>query len=121
MYGVKVNGPGNAAFVIRPSVTLAIVYFGLYYCVWYLLILSTAKYPSIDATEPHRLITATQLAWVTALNAAFLVAFAIDGFFSRRSPPGLRRAHFAGLVLAVLNLALAQLLAFYAYGPISQS
>jgi len=101
-------------------VTIAIVYFGV--CsIWFLWILCTVKHPSTDSTEPFRLIAAAPFAAVSALNAVFFVAFTIDGYLCRRSPPGLRRAHFAGLILAVSVLVLVQLGALYAYGPIARS
>ena len=120
MYNVKQNLPATAALVIRPSVTAVIVYTGL--CsIWYLWILCTARFPSTDAAEPFRLISASEFALVTTINGAFIAAFAVDGLLSRRSPPGLRVAHLAGLLLAVTTIALVQLGAFYAYGLILHS
>lgn len=115
---MKLSAPGNATFILRPTVTAAIVYFGVC-AIGYLWILATAKYPPTGSTEPFRLISTTQFAIVSAVNVAFLIAFAVDGYATKRSPPAMRRAHFAGLLLAAFTLVLAQLVAVYAHGPIS--
>ena len=114
---MKLSAPGNATFILRPTVTAAIVYFGV--CsTWYLWILATAQYPAIGSTEPFRLITTTHFAVLSAIHVAFLIAFAVDGYSCKRSPPAMRRAHFAGLLLAAFTLVLVQLVAVYAHGPI---
>ena len=110
------RGLGRATFIIRPSVTAAIVYFGLC-AVWFLWILCTAT--PLLATDPFRLISPLQYAGITVTNVTFGFLFAFDAYRSRRSPPDLRRAHFAGLALATVTAALVQLAAFRAYGPIS--
>lgn len=115
---MKLSAPGNATFILRPTVTAAIVYFGVC-AIGYLWILATAEYPTSGSTELFRLISTTQFAILSAVNVALFVALAMDGYASKRSPPAMRRAHFAGLLLAAVTLVLVQLVVVYAHGPIS--
>ncbi|MBI1382718.1 MAG: hypothetical protein GC161_16710 [Planctomycetaceae bacterium] len=89
------------------------------FVIGYVWIVATAKFPTSGSTEPFRLISTTQFATLTAVNVAFLIAFAVDGYASKKSPPAMRRAHFTGLLLAAITLALVQLVAVYAHGPIA--
>ncbi len=92
-----------------------------YFVVWWIWsfwILAATRYPT-EPSEPLRLIGASEFAAVSALNGVFLLALLFDGYRSLRSPPRLRRAHFAGLLLAVATLALVQLGALHAHAPIS--
>ena len=115
---MKLSAPGNATFILRPTVTAAIVYVGVC-AIGYLWILATAEHPPSGSTEPFRLVSTTQFAVLSAANVAFLIAFAVDGYSSMKGPPAMRRAHFAGLLLAAVTLVLVQLVAVYAHGPIS--
>lgn len=112
--GVRVG----TGFVIRPTVTISIVYFGL--CsIWFLWLLLTLKYPA-DSAEPMRFISLAQLVGLTLINFGFLFAFVLDFVQVRNSPPGLRRGHFAGAILALLLLAVIQIGLVLAYGPIGR-
>lgn len=103
--------------ILRPSVLAALVYFGLC-AIGFLWILLTLQHPRSDSMEPFRLVTPMQFLGLTAANAALAVAFVVDGWFARTSPPGLRRAHFAGLGLGAVTLAVLQYGAVCARGPI---
>jgi len=114
---MRIGRTPASSFVQRPSVTATIPYVGL--CgIWFLWILATARAPLIGDPGPFRLITLGQYAGVSALNALFVVFLAVDGYLARKSPPGLRRGHLAGVALALLAVLLIQLGLFHAWGPI---
>ena len=104
--------------VIRPSVLASIVYFGL--CsVWAIYTLCTAKYPTIESTDPWRFLTSSQYLGVSVVNILFALAFLIDARATLRGPVEARRAHLAGLAFAAVILVLLQIGAQIAYGPIA--
>ena len=108
----------SSVTVIRPSVVAGIVYFGL--CsVWAIYTLCTAKFPTIESTEPWRLLSTPLYLGVSAVNVVFALAFLLDWRKSLASPPELRRAHFVGLALAAIVLVLVQIGAHYAHSPIT--
>lgn len=103
--------------MILPSVIASMVLVAT--CnVWFLWILCTLRFPPVGSTEPFRLVTRGQLAGVTAATAALALAVVLEGVRARRSPPGLRRGHLAGALLALVALALLEAAVFLAYGPL---
>jgi len=104
--------------VIRPSVLASIVYFGLS-SVWAIYTLCTAKFPTIDSTEPWRFLSSSQYLWVSVVNILFALAFLIDARATLRGPAEARRAHLTGLAFAAVILVLLQIGAHLAYGPIT--
>ncbi len=114
---MKPTHPPSTALPIRPSVMAAMLYFGLG-AVWFIWIFLAAEHPFRGTTDPFRLITPGQYGVVSFLNLAFTLVIGIDTWGRGRSPLGLRKAHLAGAVLALVGLVMIQLAAHYAYGPV---
>lgn len=104
-------------FVLRPSVVAAMLLFALG-AFWCLETLAKAGFATLDEPRPLRLLSGTGYAVVSGVHALLLVAILCDAFAVRRSPPGLRRAHWAGLAMALVTLSVAQLGAWYAHVPL---
>ena len=112
--------PKNSApfSIIRPSVLASIVYFGL--CsIWAIYTLSTAKFPTIESTEPWRILSSSQYLGASVVNILFALVFLIDARATLRGPVEARRAHLTGLAFAAVILVLVQIGAHQAYGPIT--
>lgn len=108
-----------AAFVIRPSVTLAIPYIGIL-GVWFLWLNLTVSLPA-EASGPFHLISWSQFLGVTAGNLLLFVCLAGDGYRCLKSPPGMRGGHLLGIVLAIAALLVVQWGVVFAYGPIQMT
>jgi hypothetical protein len=97
----------SPGFVLRPSVTLCIPWGGLC-CVWFIWVTCTASFSDVGGRQLLTLMSGKEFLLGSVANAALMIFLAIDFWISRRSPPGLKRGHQAGIVLAVIGIALAQ-------------
>jgi hypothetical protein len=107
--------PAPTTFVLRPTVILALVYAELV-SAWGVWTICTTRLP--ESGEPLRLLPHGALVALTAVHVALFAALVADGILARRSGPGLRRGHLAGIALAVPALALLQWTALLAHRPI---
>jgi len=106
--------------VLRPSVVASIPWGGL--CgIWYIWVVLTTQYPKIGEPPFLRLMSSPEFLAGTAVNLALLVWLGIDGWVSRSSPPGVRRGHLAGVVLAAVLIVLLQTAFLTAVEPIDVS
>jgi len=111
---VRVADQGGLGFAMRPSVSLAIPYFGGC-AIWLINVLLTAKFGPVGT--PLSLISVTQLVSLSVVDTVFVLALAADGFAIRGHLPCIRRAELVGVVLSVANVLLLQVGVVFAYDP----
>ncbi|QDU65116.1 hypothetical protein [Engelhardtia mirabilis] len=114
---MKAIPPTLTAFVILPEVTLAMTHIVLVR-VWVTWTLCTFRFPTIEEDGPVRLVTTGQLAVATVVNLVLFTLLGLAALRARRSAPGLRRGHYAGIIFAVGILVILQVLAIKGHTPI---
>ena len=116
----KLQHTGPAGWVLRPAVTLTILYLGLC-AVWFVWTVCTTTYPLLSSSEPQRLLGGAHYLGFTVANAVLLAVLAFDGALTRREPRGQRAGPIAGIALAAVALAVLQLALYEAHRAIPLS
>jgi hypothetical protein len=94
-------------FVLRPAVVLCVPWGGVC-AVWFIWVILTARALEVGGQQVLTLMTSREFLIGSTVNAVLFLLLLADFRVARRSPPGFRRGHVAGIALAVLGMAFAQ-------------
>ncbi len=112
---MRLNRDLRAEFVLLPSVALSIPWIGLS-GVWGIWTLCTAEHRTLGDPRELRFLGAGEFAAVSVVALAFGVWLVFDGRRADASAPSVRRGQLAGVALALLGIALCELMYAYASG-----
>ncbi len=113
-FGLKKLPPALTEFVILPEVMLAMAY-AVVARIWNIWSILTLRFPTLEESDPPRMLSGTQLVIFTGVHIAFLALFIMAGRRVRRSSPSLRRGHYASLAIGVAIIVLLQVAAVRAF------
>ena len=103
----------RGALIILPEVILAWVYL---VCVslWFLLV----RVRELPRAAEIRVIDSTEYLTITACNLLFVICFVLRTFRVPQSPPSLKKAHYASVVVGAALILALQAACHLLYGPI---
>ena len=114
---MQIHQPATPGFVLRPSVVLSILWGGIC-CVWFVWVVLTAKLPPGDQPQLLALMASGEFMLASVVNVALFFFLFFDFRIARQSPPGFKRGHMIGIVLAMTGVAMAQAAFLIARAPI---